>query len=215
MVATFPLPLSSISNGLKIVSGLWMPRRFDEVSGLGSSELLTSQLAPPVWYSTVEAAPMQMDEFRRLRSKLMLLDGAMNTFLFASPEAMYPQSDQNGTVLGANTVQVHTVGGDGKTLRLKGLPAGYDITAGDFFSIAYGGGRVGLYLASEDATADGSGITPTFECRFHLRPGTAVNDIVSLAPPVAKVKIMPGSLTWSGSGQFVTVGFEVQQTLVA
>lgn len=213
MAATFPLPIASLSALLLPTKGLWLPRRFEEQSQIGDAELLTGQLGAPVWYSDVTLAPMPMADFRKLRSRIMLLDGASNTFLYSSPEAMYPAADPNGATVSGSTVQVHTVGSEKKTIRLKGLPSTYVITEGDFFTITYDGGRKGLYVANETVTAV-AGVTPEFECRFHLRPGTAVNDAVALAPPVAKVKILPDSLNWDGSGEMVTVRFQVQQTLI-
>ena len=164
---------------------------------------------------TVELAPAPMEDFYRLRARIMLLDGSSNAFLFASPESVAPQADPTGAILGANTVQVHAVGVDNKTLRLKGLPAGYILTEGDFLGVTYNTSRRGLYVACQTVTADGSGVTPAFEVRSYLRPGTAVNDVVSLVPPVAKVKILPDTLGWSGSGKLVTVHFTVRQTLGA
>jgi hypothetical protein len=211
-VATFQLPLASLNSLLKITKGLWMPRRFEELSGLGTSEFLTSDVGAPVWYSDIALAPMQMADFRTLRSRIMLLNGSANMFLFASPESMYPASDPFGVAVAASTVLVHTVGGDNKTLRLKGLPATYVITEGDFLSITYNGGRQALHVANETVTAV-AGVTPTFEVRPHLRPGMLADDPVQLDPPEAKVKILPDTLGWDGSGEMVTVRFQVQQTL--
>jgi len=145
----------------------------------------------------------------------MLLDGATNTFLFASPEARAPQADPEGTVLGASAVKIKSIGASNKTLSLKGLPAGYVITEGDFLGTTYASSRRGLYVACATVTADGSGETGEFEVRGHIRPGTVANDAVSLAPPVAKVKIETESLDWSGSGMHIAARFRVRQTLRA
>lgn len=213
MAATFPLPLASLNDLFLVASGMWMPARQQEINGLGSAEFSTAELGPSYWRARVDLAPMEMADFLKVRSRFMLLDGSRQTFLYASPESSYPQADPQGEAVAASTVRIKSVGSDNKSVALKGLPAGYVITEGDFFGVTYSTSRRALYVANATVTADGSGDTAEFECRFHVRPGTAANDLVSLAPAVAKVKLLPNSLSWNGKGKLVNMSFDIQQTL--
>src|SRR5690606_26037824 len=97
----------------------------------------------------------------------------------------YPLAYPDGDFSEAG-VAVHTVGEDNKSLRLDGLPSSFVISRGDYLAIseadspapAYGA----LYQSMETVVAV-AGVTPSFEVRPHLRPGTAVNDPVILKQP--------------------------------
>lgn len=210
-----PLPITALADFLTIASGLWEPVRFEEYSGTGGSELLAAQLGPMLWGSSVETAPMPLAEAKKLRSKLLLLDGALNTFYFYSPENRYPVADPDGTILGASTVQVKSVGTDNASIALKGLPDNYVLTEGDMFSVDYGTRRA-LFALTEDGESNTDGETAELGVRPHVRPGIAADDSVTLIKPSAKVVILPNTLSIRpSSGTHAVIGFRVQQTLRA
>jgi hypothetical protein len=67
----------------------------------------------------------------------------------------------------------------------------------------------------EPATADGTGLTPQFEVRPHIRVGAAVDAAVLVKRAAAIMMIQPGSLTMPADPQsaFGTVSFDAIQVL--
>jgi hypothetical protein len=215
MVATFPLAQSALADLLRIRSVVWNLERYVETSGV-EGEDIEAELRSPLWVGEVESVPMELAEANQLYARFLLLDGGMQSFYLHNPLAPYPQADPDGSIIGSDTVQIHTVGVDNKTLRLKGLPAGYVLTIGDYIAVTYNTSRRALYIVCETVTADGSGNTPSFEVRGYLRPGTAVNNVVDLKKPAAKVKLVDGTLRVEPlSTVHSVIRFTARQTLRA
>jgi len=126
----------------------------------------------------------------------------------------YPQADPDGSILGASAVKISSIGTGGRTISLKGLPAGYVLTLADKLQIAYATSPVRnafLEVSDDIVTASGTGITPAFEVFPNAPTGVAVNDVVTLAKPACKVFISPGtSNPGSGAGLLTSgAGFKV------
>ena len=119
----------------------------------------------------VRTARMPHDRAEQLRARLRALDGGAHFYL-SNPTMLYPQADAGGTILGSASVVIGSINTNRKAFALSGLPAGYVITMGDYLHVDYGTpSRRALLQAAEGATANGSGVTPEFEVRPHLRPG--------------------------------------------
>ena len=57
--------------------------------------------------------------------------GSTGRVLLCDPTRHFPRRDPDGTAIGGADVVVSALGGNGRSLRLSGLPAGYALTAGD------------------------------------------------------------------------------------
>ena len=195
MTLTFPADLAVLADKLPVLSVTWRLDRYDELSGLGTGELLAAQLAPPRWAADVTLKPMRHGEAAQVQAHIESLDGAINSFYLYAPQMKYPQADPGGVLLSSAVPSIHTIGGNNKSLRLKDLPSGYKLTVGDFLAFDYGSNpqRRAFHRIAESATANSSGITPVFEVRPHLRPGVAVDLVVIVKEPAAKVFNVPGS----------------------
>ncbi|MEX1181030.1 MAG: hypothetical protein WEB63_09510 [Cucumibacter sp.] len=215
MAITFPLALASLADLLPIERVDWNELRQETHSGLGTGEFLTHNLGPVLWEADVQLRPMYHVEAEQMRARVSALDGSTNAFYLYNPRMRYPQSDPTGSILGASAVTVYAINANRKALRLTGLPIGYVITIGDYLAITYDTSRRALLQAVEGATADGSGITPEFEVRPHLRPGIVTTNPVTLKNPAAKVKMMPGTVRVERAEDplFSRVRFVARQTL--
>ncbi|MGQ3214801.1 MAG: hypothetical protein ACT6U0_24390 [Shinella sp.] len=184
-----------LADKLPILSVNWKLERYDEMSGLGTGEVLTAQLAPPRIVADVGLKPMRHDEAAQVQARIESLDGAINSFYLYDPRRKYPQADPAGTILGSFVPTIHTVGANNKSLRIDELPEAYTLTVGDYLAFDYGSNPVrrAFHRIVESATANSSGLTPLFEIRPHLRPGVAIDLVVTLKEPAAKVFIVPGS----------------------
>lgn len=208
MAITFPR--GDILDLLKVRRAFFYLARNQELSTLGSGDTVGKDLAPSLWRCKFQTTPMTHAEALAAQSALNSLDGVINTFTAWPVMMPYPSYDPDGTILGANTVQIAAVA-SAKALSLKGLPAGYALAIGEFVSIAHSGGT-GFYQVVEAALANGSGVTGTFEVRPFLHVSKAVNDVVTLKKPRCKMRMLSAGEDYSNESRFKSaVAFEAQQ----
>lgn len=121
------------------------------------------------------------------------LDGVIGSFYAGDLRRPYPKEHADGDFT-ETSAAIHTIDANNKAVRIDGLPVAFIISRGDYFSITPTAGTPALYQAMETVTVDGAGISPLFEVRPHLRPGTAVDDVVSFKVPVAVFGLDPSSI---------------------
>lgn len=188
-----------------------------QVSGMGSGQIIVSDLAPKNWEFEVSLINMESRDARRVQAAIERLDEGMNSFFLSDPRAAYPVADYGGTILGASVVRINAlVGGDARYLSLKGLPAGYVLSAGDMLHFDFGSpSKRALHRIVDGGVANGSGITPNLEVRPHIEPGAAVDAVVTLVRPAARVKIIPNSFDPGTARQMLTtgMGFRARQVM--
>lgn len=195
MTVSYPYSLAYFADQLRITSVIWDVQRNDELSGTGDGRVWQAELAAPLWMGTVSLITMENDVAKQIAAKIRKLHGAQEAFFLWDPLSKYPQSDPTGSIIGTRVITVNSVSADLDGLSLKGLPAGYQLTAGDKMQIAYGANpvRYAFLEVSENAVASGAGVTPVFGVFPHVSSAIAVNTQVVLAKPACKCIIMPGS----------------------
>lgn len=226
MAWTYPLSLADFYDKLRVSIGNrnWELQRFDQVSGLGSGQPLTAELASPLWTLPVQLVPMPNAEAEPILTMLEMLTHPGRAFYFSNPKREYPVSDPDGNALLALTT-LHTSrpwndtftwsdsmnwGGSLPTANIaiaglsgnnqvsfSGLPPGYTLTAGDMFSFDYGPPlqpRRAMHRITETVTASSGGVTPLAEVFPFIRTGAAVGNSVSIAKPAILASLVPGTL---------------------
>lgn len=209
MAITYPYPVSFLADRLNIEAVIWDIKRNDELSGSGDSRVWQAELAPPLWTGDVKLNIGRNASLKQIAVLIRKLHGAQEQFYLFDPLSKYPQSDPTGSILGASAVRVNSVGTGGRTISLRGLPAGYVLTLSDKMEIAYGASPVrNAFLEVSDllVTADGSGVTGQFEVFPNAPTGVAANDVVTLAKPACKVFIMPTSHNPGSASGLITTG---------
>jgi hypothetical protein len=217
MVLSFPLSQASFGDTLQVVSVDWVPMWQQELSGLGSGEFLTNDLAPMLWRGDVTLRPMLHTDARALMTKFTALSSD-EAFYLANPLGWWPKTDPGGTLyLTSSDPKVKSVNADKKRVAFKGLAVGLVLSAGDFWHVDYGSpSRRSLLHLVEGGTVDGAGETAELEVRPHVRPGIAADDVISFGKPAAKVKIIPGTFAPRyHSATRTQISFSVMQTLQA
>lgn len=165
-----------------------------EMAAQGSGIVRGRDLRHPLWKAQITSKPFRHDDASSIEALLDALDGVIGTFYCYNPKKMYPRTDHGGTILGANIPLIHSFGAD--TLRLKGLPATYTISRGDFLSFEYGSPKhKALHRVVQTVTSDGSGITQSFKIRPALLEGVAVNQVVTLVRASAEMALVPDSVS--------------------
>lgn len=204
MAITYPYSLSVLADRLDIESVTWDIQRNDELSGSGDGRVWQAELAPPLWTADVKLNIGDSNDLKQIAARVRKLHGAQELFFLYDPLSKYPQADPDGSILGAAAVRINSVGTGGRTISLKGLPAGYVLTLADKMQIAYATSPVRnafLEVSDDIVTANGSGVTGSFEVFPNAPTGVAANDVVMLAKPACKGFISPGtSNPGSGAG---------------
>lgn len=193
MTLTSPYSLEYFADQLPIASVIFDIKRNDELAGNGGSDVIAIEMADPLWMATVTLARTTFDAGKQVAAKIRALRGPMKPLWLYDPQSKYPQSDPDGSILGASTVTVAAVGSGFASISLQGLPAGYVLTLSDKMQIAYGSSpvRYAFLEVSETKTANGSGVSGLFEVFPNVPAGMAVGDAVTLIKPALRCVIMP------------------------
>lgn len=212
MARTFPLPRAAFADRLLIRSVSWELVETVASSGYASGEPLDVELAPARWEATVEFANWTQFEAVEQRALVTMHLKPGRPFHLYNRAIPGPLGDPTGAALGAAASVVHTIGAEGRSLRVNGLPSGYALNVGDMLQITYGS-RQSLHQVAEGATASGGGLTPTFELDPAVPIGVAVGHAVRLVRAGAVMIRIPG--TWdpgrSERGMVSGAGFRAVQ----
>jgi hypothetical protein len=218
MALSFPFTVPQFAEVIRVSS--IVPRLVGEqqMSGMGGGNILVADLAPKRWEFEVTLITMQSDVARAIQALIEALDESMNAFEMYDPSAAYPIADPDGSILGASAVKINSIDtGNNKELTLKGLPAGYVLSAGDLLHFDFGSpSNRALHRVVVGGIAGSGGVSTSLEVRPHILPGAAVNADVTLIKPAARVKMIPGSFNPGVRRQHITTGmaFKCRQEIV-
>jgi hypothetical protein len=169
-----------------------------EQSRTAGGRTIVKDLGTALWAATYASRTMRANELDQWKAILNSLDGGAQTFKGYPLSRVYPIAYPNGSwPTGAGfdggTCEINSIDGNNKAISIKGFPAAFKLSVGDYLRIGTGK----LYQVMEAATASGAGVTPTFEVRPQLAPGTAVDNSVSVLRPFCPMAIVPGSISTS------------------
>ncbi len=217
LTTSAPLPLSEFWGDLRLAPGL--PPELSELSAQNQTaggEVIGASWGARLWRFSVSLAAMAADDLDVLAGRLDMLADGGRTFLAVPPYRAAPQADPGGLFIGGASPQIATLPVGGNSLTLSGLPAGYKLTAGDFFSFQRSTpSRYELHRLVTGGLANASGVSPVLQVVPALRPGVVVGAAVTLRNPVMRARIVPGSLRMAARDLATAGGpsFEVIQTL--
>lgn len=188
MAFSFPVSKGDFIKKLRVRSTKFhLNENFQESRGAGGF-LLRQEIAEPYWTAEITLSNMPVQEAREA-SAYMRRIGVFGSFYMVDFDHRYPASDPTGSQVSGNTVTIDNISGDRRSCRFEGLPGGYRLTWGDRFHINYASGRRGYFEVSDEVTANGSGVTPTFEVTPSIWFGITNGDTVQLAEPSAKMML--------------------------
>lgn len=218
MVQTFPLPLDGFFAGLPIASITFDLSEALEQSQTGAGEILDADLGPRLWTGEVTLGKLNRAEKQQALARIDALRYAGRSFFVYPTDQAYPLADPTGAGLAGATPQIDALGADTRQIALNGLPAGYQLSEGDFLAFEYvnTASRYALHkLSGAGATADALGVTPLFEVVPHIRPGATMGAAVVLGRPYCKARLVPDSVQPGRTRKTFTEGisFRFVQTL--
>lgn len=210
MALTFPLSAASFADIMRVRQADFWLDVGQEYSGQGNGVIRGKDLRPALWKANITTRPMSISEAMDYQAMVESLDGSINTFYCYNP--LRPNAKVGSFV--DTSCQINSLGGDGKSLSLKGLPASQALNRGDLFHFDYTSGVTcrALHRVVESITANGSGVTGTFEVRPAIRTGAAVNNNVRFNKAAALMCLVPGTFQPANADlQTVQFSFSAQQ----
>jgi hypothetical protein len=196
MALSFPLNLAAFFEAFCPISTTFELGEAVLANETGGGEVIRSDYGSRLWYGTVTLAPRKPVLVENIKALIRPLQDARASFL------LYPRHKRRATGGGALSEpigQINSLPTNNRLITLKGLPASYVITRGDFLSFIYSSSpsRYAFHQVVESINANGSGVTGQFEVVPPIRPGAAVDTGVQFNKPRLKAVMVPGSLTIS------------------
>lgn len=193
MAITFPVDILSTFPGWSTDFDL---NYRQEQSTTANGAVIAKDLGSPLWKATFQSRSLRINELDQWRARLKALENGLQTFIGWPTSRAFPIAYPNGSwpTGGAfsGSGQVNSI--TSRSLSLKGLPAGYVVSVGDYIQVGSD-----LYQALETATADGTGVTGSFEVRTYVWPSTAINAAAKLIKPSCPMRLLPGTLSSTAS----------------
>jgi hypothetical protein len=192
MALTFPLDLPAFFEAFCPISTTFQLGEAVLVNETGGGEVIRSDYGSRLWQGTVTLAPSKPVLVEDIMALIRVLQDSRASFL------LYPRHRKKAVgeaSLSEPIGQINSLPTNNRLITLKGLPAGFDITRGDFISFIYSSTRYAFHQAVESITANGSGVTGQFEVIPPIRPGAAVDTGVQTNRPRLKAVMVPGSLS--------------------
>ena len=192
------LSLAQFANRLRVTDYTFEPsENVQTTQSIGGITYRVSR-GPILWSGSITCSAYTHDGQAQLSALIDKIKRPGNQFLFTPPLRSRPKSFVTGDNL--SNVQTNGTQAAGYNIKLKGLPANYELTEGDYFSFNLNGIHR-IYRVVTAVTASATG-TATVEVNVPLASGglPPANTVVALINPVATCQYKDRS--YSG----VTVG---------
>lgn len=219
MPVTFPMSIADFLDALPVKSVQFDLPEAVQMSRTSGGDILIDDVGSRLWQGEVMLGRLLPYEALDAQALIDLMRGAGASFLAYHTRFPYPRQDPEGLIIAGATPQIAALdAGDARLLSLKGLPAGYTLSRGDYLSFTYGINpvRYALHRVQDvTVTADGSGVTLPFEVNPPLEPGAAIDTTVELTRAHCKAIIVPETTQTGRQQKFMRDGmsFKFQQTL--
>ena len=169
-----------------------------EQSTQASGRVLVKDMGSPLWTLRATTKTLSPNTLDLWRAKLTALENGLQTFWGYPMSRCYPQAYPNGSwptggSFPGTTAQLASIDTNRKLISVSHLPAGFQLSVGDYLSIAGD-----LHQVMEAATAT-AGTTGFFEVRPHIWPGRAIGAAVSVKQPACLMAVVPDTVSADAS----------------
>lgn len=194
MTITYPLPTSFFDEFPGWTTEFELLWR-QEQSRTAGGRTIVKDVGSPLWKMTAQSRTMKANELDYWRARVTSLENGLKTFRAFPKSRCFPVAYPNGSWPTGDAfngvAEMSSIGADRKSITLSGLPAGYELSVGDYMQI---GGK-DLHMVMEATTANSSGVAQSFEIRPHLWPGVTAPAAATLVKPSCIMAIVPGSVS--------------------
>lgn len=223
MAFSYPLAAEFFFDLLPVQNARFRLIQPQETNNLAKGEVLSADVGDAYWEGDVSLAPISGRDADQILSLLEALRVPGRPFEAYHPFRIGPRYDPLGTALASEAPVLEDVNtGNYANFKLGGLPDGFDICAGDLFSIDYGGRRH-LHRVFDGrqarTTSAFSGYTQLSVMTMvpPLLPGFTEGQSITLVRPSIWAVLVPGSVNEGDQNGHKTSGisFQFRQTLRA
>lgn len=175
--------LTDLFDGVGIVDQQFKLVSRQEYSRTASGVTIGRDLGPALWQASYTLAPIRHEDVLRVEAKLHSLNGVTRGFYAGDIRGRMPRAYPDGVFADTGVIASFT----GNSVNISGLPAGFKISAGDYFEYNYGTGNGlrALLQAVVDVTATGGGVAANVQVRPFVPTGTPVGGAVRFKNPRA------------------------------
>lgn len=207
MAVTFPVTDLFTRFNLRTTS--FAPAFVQSVSRNRAGSMKVYDMGRPIWKAAYVSVAMTHDDCIEIEAALNSMIGAVGTFYARDTRRDLPRAYPTGVFTDTSTVA--SIGGDGSSLALQGLPANFKISAGDYFRITVSG-QPYIFQAQESVTASAGGVSAAFACMSGYHPAITVGAAVRFKYPYCLMRIEPGSVQFNDNGNILgTVAFNASE----
>lgn len=161
------------------------PQSMDRTAG---GTVLKASIGESYWSGTATLVPNPISNplSYEIEALLSVVNRAGMSFMAFDPRRVYPVADPSGSIIGASTAAIASIGANNRDLALSGLPTGYVLTPGDMISAEASATNHALFRIVTGGSADSSGETPLMEVTPFIPPFVGVGNTVHLSRPRAR-----------------------------
>lgn len=166
-------------------------------------QFFTAPRGPRLWQGSMQFSTWTHSGQNRLEALISQIQIPGNYFNFTPKKANVPANYKGS---GFGLVQTDGTQTAGQNLKLKGLPANFQLLAGDFLSFVIAGSNR-LYRIAADATVASTGLA-TVKLEHPLSPGALppASTPVTMVNPLLTAQYVPGSFQTGSIGLAATSG---------
>lgn len=201
MVA-FPVALEDFFADIGQVTATFALGEAVETSESSAGEIYRADYGARLWAGSVTVRSHRQGRADEVAAMAERLAAADASFFVAPRHRAGPQYDPDGSILGAASVTILSINSTDGTIRLEGLPAGYQIQRGDYLSFEYLSSptRYAFHRVLTGSGVGEGGATGPLELTQRPRAGVVAGAAVRLVEPRLKAVMIPGSspLTYQG-----------------
>lgn len=168
-----------------------------QLSRTADGRVNAQDLGSPIWRAEeFVTESMHRTDADRVISDFNSLRGALFPFYLYDVTRPRPAACLTDDTYDLSGISVASVSADRTNLAIKGLPAGFAMTGGDYISIrtAAGGRELHRVVRALWDTYAGAGTSPQMEIEPPARVSVAVDDVVDLIKPFVEMVLEPGTL---------------------
>lgn len=191
-----PNPRADILDLCGVRDVKFWPLYRQELSRVAGGTTQAKDFGTPLWQASFTTSPRLIRDAQALEAALISLGGSLGSFLAHDVRRPYPAAHADGVF--SDTGQIMTLySGDAYQIRLDGLPVGFTLTPGDYFSFEFGGkpSRSLHMITGVDSgslVADASGRTGVFRVAPHIPPSASEGAAVTFKKPPCEMTLEPG-----------------------
>lgn len=149
-------------------------------------------MGEPLWVADWTSVPLPLADADAVVAQFSSLRGSVNPFYLYPFTRSRPRAASASQAL--TGVTVLSVRSDNAALQLSGLPADFEMSAGDFLSIETSAGGREFHRVVVGGGASSGGVSPELEVEHYVRPSVVESAAVTLVKPLVEMRLDPGSL---------------------